>query len=250
MADIKDQKTKRQIFTERFRAKHPERQWSDDDSDAEDRYEAMNGDYDEYEKEIGDYKSREGKLTELFTRDPKSAAFITDMAKGKDPWISIIERLGIDGITDLMNDPAKQEEYAAANKKYVERIAKERGYEDEYNKNLDESLATIAQVQKEQGLSDETIDAAMDFIMKVTNEAIMGKFTSETLDMAFKAINHDTDVTNASAEGVIAGKNAKIEEKLRKPNEGDGLPNMAGANNSVSKPKGSGSIFDIAASAR
>ena len=102
-------------------------------------------------------------------------------------------------------------------------------------------------MQTERGLSDEQIDNAMDLVMKITNEAIMGKFTPETIDMALKAINHDAEVEAARAEGEVAGKNAKIDETLRKPKAGDGLPAMGGTNNGPTRRKQGGtSLFDMA----
>lgn len=246
MATNKGEKTNRELVGDRLKTKYPDREYSDDEA----IYGQINDDIDDYESQLGTYREREKRLNDLFSNDPKSARFITDMANGKDPWIAVIERLGIDGITDLMNDPSKQEEYSKANKVYVDRITKERGYEEEYNKNLDASLDIIEQVQKERGLSDDVIDAAMNLVIQIANDAVMGKFSAETLDMALKALNHDADVDNANAEGVIAGRNEKIEEKLRKPKSGDGLPNMAGKNNGASGKNRPMDVFDLAYAAK
>ncbi|MDO5751335.1 MAG: hypothetical protein Q4P78_09125, partial [Rothia sp. (in: high G+C Gram-positive bacteria)] len=165
-------------------------------------------------------------------------------------WLAVIERLGIDGITDLLNDPDKREAYAEANKKYVESVAKSKELEQEYEKNLAESLALIDKLQKERGLSDETIDAAVELVMRIANEALVGKFTSETIDMALKAVNHDADMANAEMEGETRGKNARIEEKLRKPVQGDGTPHLSGSHNAPTRKNTRASIFDIADEAR
>ena len=54
--------------------------------------------------------------------------------------------------------------------------------------------------------------------------------------MARKALNHDIDVETADREGEVRGKNAKIEEKLRKNRKNDGTANLSGKNNTGSKP--------------
>ena len=172
------------------------------------------------------------------------------MADGKDPWIAVVERLGIDGVTDLMNDPEKQAAYAEANKKYVERLAKEKTLDEEYRKNLSESMASLERLQQERGLSDETLDAAMDVVFRIANDAIVGKYSPETIDMALKVVSHDADVANARTEGRVAGRNAKIEERLRKPSTGDGQPVLAGRNNAPQKKKSGMSMFDLADDAR
>ncbi len=240
-------KSKRELFGERLKKKYPDREYADDEA----LFGQISDDYDEYDNQIGQYKERESRLTDLFSKDPRSAQFITDMAKGNDPWLAVIERLGIDGVTDLINDPSKQAEYAEANKKYVERLAKEKSLEEEYQKNFAESMDLLEQIQKEKQLGDETIDAAMNLVMSIANEAIVGKFTAETINMALNAVNHDADVQNARTEGTVAGRNAKIEEKLRKPKGGDGQPDLAGSNNAPTRQgKRKFNIFDYADAAK
>lgn len=240
-------KSRRDQFGERLKKKYPDREYADDEA----LFGQINDDYDDYDNRLNKYKERESRLTDLFSKDPRSAQFITDMAKGNDPWLAVIERLGIDGVTDLINDPSKQKEYAEANKKYVERLAKEKELEDEYQKNFAESMSLLERMQQERGLGDETIDEAMNLIMRITNEAIVGKFTEETINMALNAVNHDADMVNARTEGVVAGRNAKIDEKLRKPQHGDGMPDLAGSNNAPTRKNASrGSMFELADEAR
>lgn len=244
MAENQPTKSRRESVLGRMRTKYPEKKFEDE----EELFGQIDDDLAAGEEEIGKYKEREGKLAGIVGKDPRAAQFLSDMANGKDPWIAVLERLGIDGVTDLINNPEKQEEYAEANRKYVERIAKEKSLGEEYEANLASSMKMLEQMQAERGLSDEQIDGAMDFIMKMVNEAIMGKFTPETIDMALKAINHDAEVEAARAEGEVAGKNAKIDEKLRKTKAGDGLPAMAGTNNGPSQRRSRGSLVDYAES--
>lgn len=238
--------TKRELFSERLRSKYPGKEYADDEA----MYDQINSDYDTYESQLKEFSDREKKLYDMFARDPKSAQFISDMANEKDPWIAVIERMGIDGVTDLMNDPEKQEEYAAANKRYVERIAKEKSLEEEYKKNFADSMDVLERIQNDRRLGDETIDAAMDLIMKITNEAILGKFTEETINMALNAVNHDADVENARTEGTVAGRNSKIEERLRKQQGGDGMPVLGGSSNAPRERRKPVSMFDLANEAK
>lgn len=73
--------------------------------------------------------------------------------------------------------------------------------------------------------------------------------------MILKAQNYDADIEQAQLEGEVAGRNSKIEEKLRKGKKGDGTVALDGRNGSPdSKPKrdlgaldrldGSKSIFE------
>lgn len=247
MAEKEPPKSNRERVLARLNEKYPDRKYDNDEA----LLGQVEADYAAHDEEIGKYREREKSLSDLFSKDPRSAQFITDMAKGEDPWIAVIKHLGIDGITDMMNDPSKQEAYAEANKEYVERLAKEKGLEEEYQANFAESMKMLEQMQQEQGLSDENIDAAMDLVMKMANEAIIGKFTPETVGMALKALNHDAEVESARQEGEIAGKNAKIDEgKLRKSTAGDGLPSTGGTNNSPTSKNGRKTFFDLVDAAR
>jgi hypothetical protein len=135
-----------------------------------------------------------------------------------------------DDFKAALEDPEKQEALATANKEFAERIAQEKEYEGEYQKNLDETLTTLEAMQQEEGLPDEDIDSAMDFLVGIVRDGIMGKFTRESIEMAIKAIRHDSDVEAAGHEGEVKGRNSKIEEKLRKAGKNDGTADLAGKN--------------------
>lgn len=246
MDEEKQVKSRRDQLGERLKKKYPDREYTDDEA----LFGQINDDYDEYDSQLSGYKERESKLTDMFTRDPQSAQFITDMAQGKDPWASLINRIGIDGVKEMLDDPAKMEEFSKSNKEYVDRMAKQKGLEEEWEKNMKTTLAMLEQKQQKLGLTDEQIDQAADLIKEITNDAVIGIIKPETIDMVLKAINHDADIAAASEEGEIRGKNAKAEAKLRKPNRGDGTPTLAGANNAPAPSRLKGSIFDIADGAR
>ena len=244
MAEVENKqvKSRRDAMVERLKNRYPDKEFADDEA----IYGQISDDLDGLDEEIKGYKEREAGLVDLFDKNPSFAMFVADAAKGEDPWIAVIKRLGIDGITDLLNNPEKQEEYAKANADYVERLGKEKELEDEYNKNLTESLALLEKIQQEKGLSDDVMDAAYALVNKIAMEAILGKYTEETVNMALKAITHDADVENARTEGTIAGKNAKIEEKVRKPQMEESTPALSGSNNGASVRRGGYSIFDAA----
>lgn len=244
MAENQPKKSRKELFVEKLKAKYPDIDFNDEEA----MFGRIDDDFASHEEELGKYKKRESELAGLVGKDPRAAQFLSDMASGKDPWLAVLERLGIDGVSDLINNPEKQEEYAEANRNYVERVAKEKSLEEEYQANFGESLKMLEQMQTERGLDDATIDAAMDLIMKITFEAIIGKFTPETVEMALKAINHDAEVEAARSEGEVAGKNAKIDETLRKPKAGDGLPAIGGANNGPAHKRSKGSLVDYAES--
>ena len=240
MPNKKEVKSNRERYTERLKAKYPDKEFADDEA----LFGQINEDYDGYDKELSTYKDREKKLSDLFASNPRSAAFLTDWRNGEDPIVGLIRKFG-DDFKAALDDPEKQEALAAANKEYADRIAKEGEYEEEYQKNISATYDTIEQVQKEEGLTDEEIDQAMEFLIGIMKDGLLGKFSSDSIRMAIKAIRHDSDVEAANHEGEIKGRNSKIEERLRKGERSDGTANLAGKNgggNGNTRPMDLGAI--------
>lgn len=100
-------------------------------------------------------------------------------------------------------------------------------------------------------MSDEQIDELMSLLLGIVGDGVMGKFSAATLDMAYKAMNHDADVAAAGEEGEVAGRNARIVENLRKSAKGDGTMPLAGKNGrGVEQPQQRMSVFDLARQAK
>ena len=186
----------------------------------------------------------------MFSSDPRSANFLMSWKDGKDPAVELVRQFGTD-IADAINDPDRQEEIAKANQDFVERVAKAKELDDVYLQNLPESLNVISEYQQKNGLSDEQVDNVMDFILGIVRDAVMGKFTAETIGMAMKALNYDTAVEEANHEGEVRGKNTKIEEKLRKRQKGDGIPNLnSGKGSGTTTKRSNRGIFGLAEEAK
>lgn len=225
MADNQSQKSKREILLERMRSKHPDLNFDDD--------EVLTGqisdDYDNYDKELGEIRGREQQFAETFAKDPRMSYFFSAWGAGKDPVVELIRLYG-DDFMSALDDPERQEAIAQANKDFAERVAKEEDYEDKFVQNMDETLDVLNEMQQNEGISDEDIDAAMQFLLGIFNDAVIGKYTPETIRMALKALRHDDDVAAAAEEGEVKGRNARIEEKLRKMQRSDGTADLAGKN--------------------
>lgn len=225
MAETEPVLSKRDAYLTRLKKKYPDKKFEQDDE----IFDQAGADYDEYEGTIEKYKGREKELSDMFAQDPRSARFLTDMARGQDPVVGLVRNFGVE-IKDVLDDPDKQEEIAEANREYVERVARNKSLEEEYNRNLDQTLETLRGFQQQKGMSDEEIDDVVELLLGIVRDGVMGKFSPQALEMACKAINHDADVQAAGEEGEIAGRNAKIEERLRRRQKGDGTQPLGGKN--------------------
>lgn len=226
MSDSNKVKTNREKYAERLKGKYPDREYADDEA----MWAQANEDYDGYDKEISEYKDREKALSDMFANDPRSAAFMTNWRKGGDPAVELVRMYGQDFLEE-MQDPEKLEAFAEANKEYAERVAKEKDLEKEYEENMSGvTLPTLERMRDDEGYSDDEIDEAMEFLAGVMMDGLRGKFTEESILMAMNAIHHDEDVSVAAREGEVKGRNAKIEERLRRRGRGDGTADLAGKN--------------------
>ena len=226
MAEETNIKTKRDLALERLKSRYPDREYADDEA----LFGQINDDYADYDKQLGSYKERESQMANMFAADPRSARFLTDWRKGGDPVILLIKQFGPE-LREALDDPAKLDALADANKEYVERVAKSKELDEQYKANIQQSLADMAAYQEEKGLSDDDIDNAFVLLKDIFNNMLVGKYTRDMLDMAFKSLNHDADVAVAAEDGEVRGRNAKIEEKMRKRGMGDGVAALDGANN-------------------
>ncbi len=218
-------KSKRDSFSERLRSKYPDREFADDEA----LFGQISDDYDDYDSQLSGYQDREQKLVDMFNSDPRSAHFLSNWKDGNDPVVELVRMFGTD-IKDRLEDPEWQEQLAAANKDFVERVAKAKELETQYDANLDETKENLRQFQERYGLSDEQVDEVFGVLAGIVGDGLLGKFSVSSMELAMKAINHDTDVEDASAEGEVRGKNARIDEKLRTRKRGDGVTALSGKN--------------------
>ena len=243
MAENNPVRSRRDQHLERLRKKYPEKKFEDE----EEIFGQISDDYDAFEAENGAMKERERSLSNMFRENPEAAFILNDMREGKDPVMSLVRRLGIE-VRDVMDDPAMQEELEAANKEYLDRVAKSKQLDEEYERNMDTTLnKTLPEYQQQNGLSDEQIDAIGAAWVQIIREGIMGILSPETITLIANALNHDADVANAQEEGEVAGRNAKIMEKMRNSKKGDGITNLNGRNGTPSqKANKQQSVFDLA----
>ncbi len=234
--------SKRDAHLARLKKNYPDKEFEDDEA----LFGQIGEDYDRYESENSAMREREQTLSDMFAKDPRSAYFLNDMRQGVDPVIGLVRRFGME-VKDVLDDPDMQAELEEANKEYLERVAKSRELDEEYERNMQETLATtLPQYQQRMGLRDDDIDKICAAWLQIVRDGVLGKLTEETIVLISNALNHDADVANAQAEGEVAGRNAKIGMQLRRREAGDGVRSLAGRNGDGGDQAQKRSIFDLA----
>lgn len=251
MPDNNPVKSKRDLTMERMKAKYPDRSYDDDEA----LFGQINEDYDDYDKKLAASQEHEKAFSEMFYKNPKAARLMMEWKDGKDPVSSLVSIYGKEDILAAIDDPTRLEAIEEANKEFAEKLAKSDEYEAQYNKNFPESAQAVDAWAEQAGISPDVVDKIGTKLAQICGDFMLGKFTPETFEMVMKAMNYDKDIEQAQMEGEVAGRNAKIEEKLRKGKQGDGTVALDGKNsNPNSKPKqdlgaldrysGSKSIFE------
>lgn len=243
MAENNPVRSRRDQHLERLRTKYPDKKFEDE----EEIFGQISDDYDSFEQENSAMKEREKSMSNMFRENPQAAFFLNDMREGKDPVMSLVRRLGID-VKNVLDDPDMQDEIEKANKDYIDRVAKSRQLDEEYERNLETTLnKTLPEYMQQHGMSEEEIDKICAAWIQIVNDGILGKLTSETITLIANALNHDTDVANAQEEGEVTGRNSKIVEKMRNSKKGDGIQNLNGRNGTPSQRADKlQSVFDLA----
>ena len=224
MPDNNAVKSKRDTTMERMKTRYPDRSFDDDEA----LFGQINDDYDEYDSKLSESRSREEAFSNMFTSNPKSARLMMEWKNGNDPVVSLIRIYGKEDILSAIEDPAKLDAIEEANKEFAERVAKSDEYDKQYEKNLPASLKAIEAWAGEKGISDDEIDKAATALSKLCGDFMLGKIAPEAIEMILKAQHYDADVEQAQMEGEVAGRNARIEEKLRKGKRGDGTATLDG----------------------
>jgi hypothetical protein len=186
----------------------------------------------EYETRENDYNTNSRRLNDLFASDPRIGTLFLRWAEGGNIMEHLIEDFGDDFLDALTSDEGK-EKFLEAQASWIDKMSKNKAAEEEAAANFQQSIETLNAFQQEHNLTDEEAIAVFDKVHKIGTDMVRGIYDADSFLLALNAINHDNDVNAARAEGEIAGKNAKIREKMRNGNElGRELPPSLGGQGS------------------
>lgn len=212
----------RERMKERYSKKYPERNFND--ANAQNVIDDLAWeDIEGMENRLGEYETHSKRLTNLFRSNPKAGQMFMHMANGGDPIRYFIENFGDEFIDAMDSDEGKQA-FIESHDKWLNKLADSKKLDEEAERNFSDSIKALQQFQTEKGLSDEEAIAVFEKVHKIGTDMVLGIYTPESFLMAYNAMNYDGDVERARIEGEVAGKNAKVEEKLRKERRPEQMP--------------------------
>lgn len=196
----------------RMKERKPDADWDNLDDDA--MADMAMADYDELSATNEQYQKRDAAFDELAAKHPEGMMFLSQLAKGKS-FREAIENSMDASFEDIYNDP----DYPAMKE---ERAARER-------EAVDAMLAKIDEQAEANGWSEKDVDEALSALDEFINAVEGNAVTFEMLQLLHNGKRYDKDVAKALHEGEVNGRNAKIEESVRKKKAStDGLPALGG----------------------
>lgn len=224
-----DDRPNRKAFSERFSKRHKDIDFEDKEA----RYGAMNEDADA----LSAYEENGRALSDMFDKNRWLAAMAMDMSKNPD--MSPIEWMASQGID--VEAALKDEDTA---KKVAQQIAdfqQKKADEDNHEKELMDNLKRSADAMADLGLDDDGKADLWEKFFRVVSDAEDGIVSSDTWMLFRNAQSYDDDVASAREEGMMQGRNEKIQNKVRKAEKSEVPPSLStdGGGQTQTKKKGS-----------
>ena len=213
MANNKKNKkpSSRENLLSRARERYPDRKFADLDAaepqeGVSDLDDAINEMLEDYSTRQATYDQNNARLSELLMSDPSAAEFVQKWVETGDPRTALVETFG-DELGMSEEGQAKFKDQLAG---WRERKSANDALEAEAEKNWQDSLTALEEWGNAKGLDLEQKRDVMLRLLAITFNGMENKYAAEDFDLAWNAINHDSDVEAARAEGEVAGRNAKI----------------------------------------
>lgn len=209
-------KTSRERLRDRLSSRYPDRQFIGEDGiDAQDVMDDSTEElFGEYEARENEYNTHSKRLNDLFASDARIGGLFLRWAEGGNILEHLIDEFG-DEFLDALGSEEGKAKFLEAQNRWLDRVSKNKAADEEAQTNFQKSIETLNAFQQEHNLTDEEAIAVFDKVHKIGSDMVRGIYEKESLELALNAINHDKDVKVARAEGELAGKNAKIKEKMR-----------------------------------
>lgn len=240
----KARESARERIARRLQERYPDRQFTDEEEfyDALDEYDNALSQH--YEQMLGD----QNRLCQMMCSNPKMGAFISDVADGEDVLVACVRYFGKD-----MLDHAGDERYMHAIRRANEEFeARNRHYmelEESMRHNVEQSARHIERFMRAKQMDEAEFDDFLDRVFHICQHVFAGDLTIDVLELLYKGLHYDTDLTCAEHAAEIKGRNERI-TLSRRDIAGDhlpALPHKNGGNETggYRRPRRRRSIWDM-----
>jgi hypothetical protein len=239
--NVPEQKTKRQLWIEKF-TDYPleEGQTFDDDEiffSALDKYD------EDRTNRINSFEESNKRLTDAFINNPKAAMLLSSLADGSDVLTAIAESFGPDIKDALENDPEARKKYDEGIQAYQKNKSELEEIERKQEENAQKFSTVIEDFIVEKEMDESTQSQFKEYISNLLDSLVTWEFSKDVLERLWRGMTYD----EATEEAEIRGRNAKIELEKKRANEAtDKTPMIEqGANDIPSVSREKISVWDI-----
>ncbi|MDD6211098.1 MAG: hypothetical protein PUB21_10895 [Bacteroidales bacterium] len=214
---------KREALLNKLREWYPDTDLNDDET----VFGTLAGHIEKLDSELSERRKRDEELVCLIERDPVIGALLKELYTGKEKSAAhMIRRLFGKNLLEL-DDEGLKESDAEARKRIEEEKRREK-ITAEQDENWEKSIPVLKRFCSDAGIPDDEVPLFLDFIFDAGDKIILSKpFDRPMLEMFYKAMHYDDDLTEAENRGRIRGVNEKIVLR-RKAFSGDEVPNPTG----------------------
>ncbi len=208
----------------------------------DDFYNAINQDYDNYDSLISSYDLSDQKIIQAFEKHPKLGQLFIKLINDEDPYLYMLDNFG-DEIIDATTNPDMRH---SSNMDYIngrKRIFKERDLERAAMENLSSSVSALEVAMYRTGVTEQEAMQAYQTLSEIMQDASVDKVSVDTWVLLLNGLRYTNDVEMAENNGLVRGRNSKIELAKRDVSRMQGAmpPQMSSYGDSVAN-SGSDSI--------
>ena len=240
--------TPRERMLSRARERFPDRTFADLGAEPQEGTADLDAAIDEMLEDFASkqatYDENNKRLSDLLMSDPSAAEFVQKWVETGDPRTALVETFG----DELGISEEGRTAFASQLEGWRERKAANDALAAQAEENWQNSLAALEEWGNAKGLSLEQKRDVMLRLLAITFGGMENKYTVDDFDLALNAINHDTDVAAARAEGEVAGRNERIAAARRDRAAAAAMPPVAaGGQGGVTRerrPAKEGDIWD------
>ncbi len=224
--------TSRERLARRIIEHYPDRRFESEDDvyDALDEYASHLSEH--YDKMLSDHN----RLTGLMCNNPRVGAFIADVADGEDALVACVRYFGKE-LLECSDDKQKMYAIKRANDEFVERSRNFRELEAAMQRNVDKSARSIERFMRSKKMENSDLEDFLDRVFHVCQHVFAGDLNEDILELLYKGLRYDTDLTCAEHAAEVKGRNRRIMME-RRDAVGDSISDTR---NSAAREKGSGS---------
>lgn len=212
--------TSRERLARRIVEQYPNRVFESEDDvyDALDEYATFLSDH--YERMLNDHN----RLTGLMYSNPRVGAFITDVADGEDALVACVRYFGKE-LLDSSSDAQKMQAIKRANEEFVERNRAFQEMESAMHRNVEKSTRFIERFMHNKQMDESQLDDFLDRVFHVCHHVFTGDLSEDVLELLYKGLRYDTDLSCAEHAAEVKGRNRRIVMERREA-LGDSLPDV------------------------